>query len=333
MHLDKIASAQERMIYLNTPIRFGILGYARIAKLHLIPAMMAAKNAVPYAIASTNPEKLKQAQADFPFEKAYDSYEALLNDPNVDAVYIPLPNSLHKEWTMKAAKAKKHVLCEKPMALTETDCLEMIAACEENGVKLAEAFMYRYTPKITKLKETLASGAIGEVRHIHSSFRFVMRPGPNIRLDAALGGGSLWDVGCYPVNLIGMIMGEEPVSVCALKTEAYGVEYSLDAVLKYKNGAICTLGSGFDSHTTQLTEISGTLGTLLVQETFDGTGLPMLLYRDGGITEIPVPESQRYVLEVEDFSEAVRSGREPFFSLEETVRNIRLINRILDAAQ
>ncbi len=318
---------------MNAPARFGILGYARIARLHLIPAMLEANNAVPYAIASTNPEKLMEAQASFPFEKAYDNYDALLQDPNVDAVYIPLPNSLHKEWTIKAAKAKKHVLCEKPMALTEADCLDMIAACRENGVALMEAFMYRFTQKTAKLKELVDSGAIGEVRHIHSSFRFVMRPGPNIRLDATLGGGSLWDVGCYPVNLIGMLMGEEPASVCALKTQNQGVEYSLDAVLKYKNGAICTLGSGFDSHSGQLTEVNGTLGTLLVQETFDGTGLPILLYKDGAVTEIPVPECNRYVMEIEDFADAVLQSREPAFSLAETVRNIRLINKILDAAK
>ena len=318
---------------MNAPLRFGILGYARIAKNHLIPAMLKAHNAVPYAIASLNTEKLKQAQADFPFEKAYDSYEALLDDENVDAVYIPLPNSLHKEWTIKAARAKKHVLCEKPMALTEEDCLEMIHACHENGVALMEAFMYRFTYKTAKLKELIASKVIGDIRHIHTSFRFVMQPGPNIRLDAALGGGSLWDVGCYPVNLIGMLMENEPVHVCAMKTEKYGVEYSLDAVLKYENGALCTFGSGFDSHTAQLTEVTGTLGTLLVQDTFDGTGLPILLYKDGAITEYPVMDCNRYVMEIEDFSDAVLSGRAPAFSLKETVRNIRLINRILSAAQ
>lgn len=316
-----------------SPLRFGILGYARIAKLHVIPALLEAKNAVPYAIASTNPEKLKQAQADFPFQKAYDSYDALLADPDVDAVYIPLPNSLHKEWTIKAAKAKKHVLCEKPMALTEDDCLEMISACKKSGVKLMEAFMYRFTLKTAKLKELLDNKAIGEVKHIHSSFRFVMRPGPNIRLDPNLGGGSLWDVGCYPVNLIGMILKDEPISVCAMKTDSQGVEYALDAVLKYKNGVICTLGSGFDSTASQLTEITGTEGTLLVQDTFDGTGLPILLYKNGTMTEIPVQDSKRYVLEIEEFSDAVNNNREPSFALGETVRNIRLINRILSAAQ
>ena len=317
----------------NVPLRFGILGYARIARLHVIPALLEAKNAIPYAIASTNPEKLMQAQAGFPFQKAYDSYDALLADPGVDAVYIPLPNSLHKEWTIKAAKAKKHVLCEKPMALTEDDCLEMIAACRDSGVKLMEAFMYRFTLKTARLKELLNSNAIGDVKHIHSSFRFVMRPGPNIRMEPSLGGGSVWDVGCYPVNLIGMILQDEPVSVCAIKTDSQGVEYALDAVLKYKNGVICTMGSGFDSNAAQLTEITGTEGTLLVQDTFDGTGMPILLYKNGTVTQIPVPDSKRYVLEIEDFADAVIRNREPSFALDETVRNIRLINRILSAAQ
>ncbi len=318
---------------MNNPVRFGILGYARIARLSLIPAMLQAKNTVPYAIASTDPVKLLGAKADFPFEKAYGDYEALLGDPDVDAVYIPLPNSLHREWAIKAARAKKHVLCEKPMALTEADCLAMIDACRDNGVKLMEAFMYRFTPKTAKLMELIASGAIGEVRHMHSSFRFVMGEGPNIRLDPALGGGSVWDVGCYPINLIGMIMGEEPESVCAMKTESRGVEFSLDAVLKYKNGALCTLGSGFDSHSFQLTEINGTKGTLLVQDTFDGTGLPIRLYRDGAFSDIPVAECNRYVVQLEAFAAALISGREPAFSPYDTVRNIRLINRILQAAR
>jgi predicted dehydrogenase len=321
------------MFPMPAPLRFGILGYARIAKVHLIPAMLEAKNAIPYAIASTNPEKLKQAQADFAFQKAYDTYDSLLADPNVDAVYIPLPNSLHKECTIKAAKARKHVLCEKPMARTEEDCLEMISVCRENGVKLMEAFMYRFTLKTAKLKELIYEKVIGDVKHIHSTFRFVMEPGPNIRLDPLLGGGSLWDVGCYPVNLIGMILQDEPVSVCAMKADSQGVDYALDAVLKYKNGVICTLGSGFDSYAAQFTEINGTEGTLLVQDTFDGTGLPILLYKNGTVTQISIPESNRYAMEIEDFSDAVLMDREPSFTLSETVRNIRLINRILNAAQ
>ncbi len=318
---------------MNTPVRFGILGYARIARLHLIPAMLEAKNAIPYAIASSSPEKLKEAKEAFGFQRAYNDYDSLLTDPNVDAVYIPLPNSLHKEWTIKAAKAGKHVLCEKPMALSEDDCQEMMAACRDNGVKLMEAFMYRFTPRIAKLNELLSSGAVGDVRHINSTFRFVLANPESIKLNPGLGGGSLWDVGCYPVNIIGMIVNDEPISVRAQKTAVNGIDMSLSAVLKYKSGILCTVNSGFDSQSAMLTEINGTEGTLIIRESFDQTDTPILLCKYGVTTEIPVAPCKRYVLEIEDFSDAVLTGREPAFPLFETVRNIRLINRILEAAQ
>ena len=318
---------------MNAPVRFGILGYARIARLHLIPAMLEARNAIPYAIASQSPQKLKEAQETFGFEKAYDSYEALLDDPNVDAVYIPLPNSLHKEWAIKAARAKKHVLCEKPMALTEADCQAMIDASRENGVQLMEAFMYRYTARTAKLKELIASGVIGQVRHINSTFRFLLQNPASIKLDASLGGGSLWDVGCYPINIIGMLMQAEPAHVCALKTDRDGIDMALSAILKYDNGVLCSIHSGFDSQSAMLTEINGTDGTLIIRDSFDQTDTPLLMIQGGVTTEIPVKACKRYVLEIEDFADAILLNREPAFSPIETVRNIRLINRIMDAAK
>ena len=324
---------QERTVFMNTPIRFGILGYARIARLHLIPAMLEAKNTIPYAIASGSPEKLKQAKDAFGFAKTYGDYESLLHDPDVDAVYIPLPNSLHKEWTIRAARAGKHVLCEKPLAVTYAGCLEMVSVCKACNVKLMEAFMYRFTTRIAKLRELLVSGAVGEVRHVSSTFRFVMNNPASIKLDPALGGGSLWDVGCYPVNIIGMILQDDPVSVCAQKTVRQGIDYSLSAVLKYQNGALCTISSGFDSQSSSLTEINGTEGTILMRDSFDQTDTPILLIKGGIATEIPVAACKRYVLEIEDFADALLTGREPFLSLDESVRNIRLMERVLEAAQ
>ena len=314
-------------------IKFGILGYASIARREVIPAIESAQNAVNYALASGKAESRQAAKEAFGFEKLYGDYDALLKDKEVEAVYIPLPNGLHKEWTIKAARAGKHVLCEKPMALTREDCLEMISACEENGVKLMEAFMYRFTTRIRKLKELLDSGAIGEVRHINSTFRFYNSRVKDVRFDPALGGGSLWDVGCYPINLIGMIMGEEPVSLCAQKTEKHGVDYSLTAVMKYRSGALCTASCGFDSDSALVSEINGSTGSILMRDSFHETDTPILLIRDGIAEEIPVPACRRYVLEVEDFANAIISRREPGFSLKETVRNIGLIQRILQAAE
>lgn len=318
---------------MNAPIRFGILGYARIARLHLIPAMLEAKNAMPFAIASTNPEKLHEAKETFGFAKAYGDYESLLRDPDVDAVYIPLPNSLHKEWTIRAARAGKHVLCEKPLAVTHAELMEMVSVCKACGVKLMEAFMYRFTPRIAKLRELLSSGAVGEVRHINSTFRFVLSNPASIQVNPALGGGSLLDVGCYPVNIIGMILQDEPVSICAQKTVRYGVDYSLSAVLKYQNGVLCTVSSGFDSQSSMFTEINGTDGTILMRDSFDQTDAPILLIKGGTATEIPVKACKRYVLEVEEFASSILEGREPCLSLEESARNVRLMERILEAAQ
>ncbi len=313
-------------------INFGILGYARIAKNHVIPGILGAKNAHLYAVASTNVNRREEAMKDFPFEKAYDSYQALLEDPKVDAVYIPLPNSLHKEWTVKAARAGKHILCEKPLALSLKDVDEMIEAAKENGVKLMEAFMYRFTTRTRKLKELLAEGVIGEIKHINSTFRFKLDDLSDIRLNKELGGGSLWDVGCYPVNLIGMMMQDEPEAVCALKVDRQGVDDSLSAVLRYKNGVIATVNAGFNSASCMFTEINGETGTLLIRDSFDQTDTPILLVKEGKTTEIPVPASLRYVAEVEDLSEAILNGREPGISLAETRRNIGVILRILEAA-
>ena len=321
------------MISLNSPVRYGVLGYAGIAYKQVIPAMLEAKNARPYAIASRSADKLAEAVSRFGFEKTYQDYDALLNDPDVDAVYIPLPNGLHKEWTIKAARAGKHVLCEKPLALTEADCLEMIAACRHSGVKLMEAFMYRFTPRTRQLQDLLASGEIGEVRYISSNWRFLIKDNSNVRVNESLGGGSLRDVGCYPVNLIGMIMQDEPVSLCARKVTFQGVDLALSAVLKYKNGVLCTISSGFNAQSPVVTEINGTQGTILMRETYDQTDAPILLIKDGVTTEIPVPACKRYVLEIEAFSAALLENREPPLSLEETVRNNRLIARILAAAE
>ncbi len=318
---------------MNEKIRWGVLGYAGIAYKHVISAMVEAKNAVPYAIASRSKEKLMDAKEKFGFQKTYEDYASLLQDPDVDAVYIPLPNALHKEWTIKAARAGKHVLCEKPLALTEADCLEMIAVCKECGVKLMEAFMYRLTTRTKKLKELLDSGVIGEVMHINSTQRFLLKDNGNVRVSEALGGGSLRDVGCYPINIIGMIIKDEPVSFCAQKVMFQGVDKALSAVLKYKSGAICTASSGFDACSTLLTEINGTQGTIIMRDSFIDTDVPILLIKDGVTTEVPIQACKRYVLEVEEFSDAVLCDREPALDLNEVVRNNRLIEKILEVAQ
>lgn len=322
---------------MNRQIKWGILGYAGIAKSRVIPAMLRAEHATAYAIASRSDGKLKEAVERFGFIKTYHSYEALLQDPDIDAVYIPLPNALHKEWTIKAARAGKHILCEKPLALKEEDALKMIQTCKENGVKLMEAFMYRFSSRSRKIKELLDTGIIGDVKHIHSSHRFLLEDKNNVRVNAELGGGSLRDVGCYPVNMVGMVLNDYPEEICALKTVVQGVDFTLSAVLKYKNGIMASIHSGFDSRSAQITEIDGTKGSMIVKDSFidqDEINTPIqVVLEDGSDTEYLLEPSRQYDAEVEELSMAILEKREPELNLEETLRNIRLIEELLEKAK
>lgn len=316
-------------------IKWGILGYAGIARKHVIPAMKKAYNAEPYAIASRSKDKLAAAVKEFGFQKAYDSYDELLQDPTVEAVYIPLPNALHKEWTIKAAYFGKHILCEKPLALTEDDCNEMIAACKEHKVKLMEAMMYRFSARTKKMQELLKADVIGEIKHINSTFRFLLTDSSDVRVNKELGGGSLRDVGCYPINIIRFILNDYPVSFCAKKVEFQGVDSSLTAILKFKNGVIATASAGFDSKSAQLTEINGTKGSMIIRDSFIDTESPILVISglDGTVTEYKVEACERYRLQVEEFSDAVLYNRAPVLNLSEVVSNNKLIEEILKAAE
>lgn len=322
---------------MDKKIKWGILGYAGIARSKVIPAMIAADHAIPYAIASRDEQKLQAAVAEFGFGKTYLTYEALLADPEIEAVYIPLPNALHKEWTIKAAKAGKHILCEKPLALTAADAAEMIQVCQEQGVKLMEAFMYRFSARSRKLGELLAAGVIGEVRHINSSHRFLLTDMANVRVNASLGGGSLRDVGCYPINMVSRIAGDDPVRISAQKTMVQGVDLAVSAVLKYPNGMMASVHSGFDSRSSQITEIDGTKGGIIIRDSFidaDDRDTPIqVILADGSCTEYPLPLSRQYQAEVEELSLAVLEDREPELSLAETLRNIRLMEAILEQAE
>lgn len=322
-------------------IRWGVLGFARIADKSLIPAIERARNSEFYAIASRDKAKLEECSGRYKCPKAYLGYDELLRDPQVDAVYIPLPNSLHREWTIKAAEHGKHVLCEKPIGLNASECREMIAACRKHRVKLMEAFMYRYTTRTRQVLEVLKSGVLGEIKYINSSFRFLLTNSASIKLLRELGGGSLYDVGCYPVNFIGMVVDAasgsppgaiHPESVCAKSVEVNGVDMIFSAVLKYRSGIIATANCGFNAHRRVLSEIVGTEGLLEIADTFFDNPGTITLSTETEQREIAVEQSDRYGLEIEDFADAILSDREPFFSLDETQRNTEVIDRLLAAA-
>jgi len=322
---------------MSKQIKWGVLGYAGIAKKKLIPALMESEYAMTYAVASRSAQKLQEAKEQYGFQRFYEDYDALLKDPEVEAVYIPLPNALHKEWTLKALCSGKHVLCEKPMAQTPQDCQEMIECAKKNNVLLVEAFMYRFGKRMEIVSQLLKDGVLGEIRAIYSSHRFVLHDHKNVRVNASLGGGSIWDVGCYPVNLIGLIMGCEPVSIKTEKIDFQGVDASLSSVLRYENGTICTINCGFGAQGINLTEISGDKGVMVIRNTFSDMDepepAPILLIRDGKTEEIPVPAFHTYTMEVDAFCKALLNGRMLEYDTQESVRTARVINRILESAK
>ena len=325
-------------------IRWGVLGWARIARENVIPAIRRAANSEFHALASREPAKLSEARDKFNVPVTHDRYEDLLADPTVDAVYIPLPNALHCEWTIKAVEQGKHVLCEKPIALNAAECRRMIAASAANGVRLMEGFMYRYTDRTRQVLEVLRSGVLGEIKFVSSIHRFLLTNPASIKLKPELGGGALYDVGCYPVNFAGLVADElarqqglppetaMPESVAVEEVRAGGVDVSFSALLKYSTGLIASVNCGINSQRRVYSEIIGTRGALEVPDTFlDNAGSLTLTLGDER-REIPVAQSDRYRLEVEDFADAILAGRAPQFSLVETLRNAEVMDNLFAAA-
>ena len=323
-------------------IRWGVLGYARIARLELIPAMQRAANSEFFALASRDTAKLAEARATFPgLARFYRGYDELLRDPEVEAVYIPLPNSLHREWTLKAAAHGKHVLCEKPLALTAADAREMTAACAAHGVLFMEAFMYRYTDRMRQVEAVLHSGALGEIKFVHASHRFLLTRPDSIKLKPELGGGALYDVGCYPVNFAGVVAdfaagapgAARPASVAVECVRTGGIDESFSALLKYPSGLIASLHCGFNASKRIAAEIVGAQGVLEVPDTFlDNAGALTLTLGDER-REIPVAASDRYRSEIEDFADAIRQKRAPRLGLAESLRNAEVIDQLLAASR
>ena len=311
-------------------IRWGVMGCARIARMQVVPAILRCTQARLQAVASRDAAKLSEFRALFGNFTPHDSYEALIRDPAVDAVYIPLPNSLHFEWAIRAMRAGKHVLCEKPLALNAGEAEEMIRTSRECGVLLMEAFMYRYTDRMSKVRDVLESDTLGQIRSINSTFRFFLDRPNTIKEKPELGGGAMYDVGCYPLNLIGLVTHAEPVSIAVECDRPQGVDVNLSAVLRYTNGLIATLHCGFNAFGRIYSEIIGTDGALLIPDTFlDDAGEITLLTKQGS-QSISVAKSDRYREEIQDFSSAIIEKRCPALGVEESLRNMRVLDRILE---
>ncbi|AKU25369.1 MULTISPECIES: Gfo/Idh/MocA family protein [unclassified Geobacillus] len=313
-------------------VRFGIISTAAIAKEVMIPAIRRTSHAEVVAIASES-GKAKQAAKELGIPKAYDSYGQLLDDPDVDAVYIPLPNSLHAEWTIKAAKKKKHVLCEKPAALCAEDVRRMIEACEENGVLFMEAFMYQFHPQHERVKQLLADGAIGDIKYMRSHFSFYLQDREtNIRMNDELGGGSLFDVGCYCVHSTRHILGAEPIELFVQShfDSHHSVDLTTNGWMRMENGVLAQFTCSFDMFFKNEYEIIGTKGNIVVSRAYrpdvdDGEGRITIVTADGSEREETVSGDQ-YALQIEHFSRSILEGTPLLYSPERMIQQARTLD-------
>jgi xylose dehydrogenase (NAD/NADP) len=321
-----------------TELRIGVLGAANIARKVVIPSILRAEGVRLVAIGSES-----DRGARFVAEAGLDhvrtcSYEELLGDAEVDAVYIPLPNNMHAEWSMRAADAGKHVLCEKPAARTAPEAAEMIAHCVGRGVVWMEAFMYRFHPQWTLVFEQLQSGAIGELRTVRSLFTFTVRDPQNVRRRAELGGGSLYDVGYYCVNAARWLFARDPVVVAARMHEsAEGVDEEFAGVLDFGAGQTALIASSFCQPYRHEVELLGTEGRILVPTAFVNRSDPLSFEVEdasGRREHVDTPGDDEYRLEVEDFAACVRDGRQPgVIPHADTLGNMRTIDALYESAR
>lgn len=312
-------------------IRWGVLSTAAIGRTQVIPAICRSDNAEIIAIASRT-EKVHAAARELKIPKAYESYEELLDDPDIDAVYIPLPNHLHKEWVIRSAQKGKHILCEKPMALNRAESEEMIAVCREHGVKLMEAFMYQLHPQHARVKEIIASGEIGEIKLMKSSHSFYLQNrSTDIRMDAAMGGGSIYDVGCYSIQAIRHITESEPVEIMAqgrIDPEK-GIDLTGIVQMKMSNGVHALFDCSFDMVSRNEYEVVGTEGSIRVPFAFrpDTNGhIGTVVIQKGGVTREEKIAGDIYRLEIEHFSNAIRTDSVPIITGDSTSKNMRVID-------
>ena len=330
---------QSEILAHNTPVRWGVLSAANIAVKHVIPAILASQSEMLVAIASRNPSHARELMAHLPDVRIYGDYQSLIDDPEIEAIYNPLPNSIHAEWSIRALQAKKHVLCEKPLAVTIEEGAAMIEAAQDNGVLLMEAFMYRFHPQTIWALEQVNEGRIGTVKLVQSSFSFniMVPPRPHdIRLQAALAGGSLMDIGCYSVNFCRAVYGHPPIAVAArvYVPEGGEVECSANAVLEFGNGHFGLIDSSFELPDRQASKIIGEAGTITIPIPFTPghREAEVILALEGQTIHQRVSAVDQYRLEVEHFGACVRSGTQPALSLEESIENLATIEAIYQSA-
>jgi predicted dehydrogenase len=324
------------------PVGWGVLGVANIARRAVIPAIQRSRSSRVVAIASRDASKARSAAAALGIPQWYGSYEALLADPAVEAVYIPLPNHLHVPWSMRAADAGKHVLCEKPIALTAAEARQLLGARDRNQVQIAEAFMVRVHPQWLKTKQLVGSGRIAALHLVTGHFSYRLHAPDNIRNRADFGGGVLYDIGCYPIMLSRWLFGAEPETVFAdiHRDPASGVDDLTSGVLRFRTGQACfTCAGTLAAH--QRMQLFGTGGRIEVEIPFNAPiDRPCRLVVDdgrdpygAGAEVIEIPLVDQYALQADRFAQAIRGHGTVAMSLEDSIANMAVIDALFRSEQ
>jgi predicted dehydrogenase len=322
-----------------TKVKWGVLGAASIAVRKVIPAMQRGAHSVITAIASRDKKKAEEAAHKLGISKAYGSYEEVLNDGEVEAIYNPLPNHLHVPWSIKAAEAGKHVLCEKPISLTVAEAKTLIAARDRAGVKIGEAFMVKTHPQWLRAREIIRSGAIGKLQSAMCVFSYFNRDPANVRHNAEWGGGGLLDIGCYPITMSRFIFGEEPMRVAGtlVPDPDFGTDRLASAILEFPSGQ-SVFTTSTQSAYFQRMHFLGAAGRVEVEIPWNAPNdRPCRIFIGelmGGapkVEEFPVVD--QYTIQGDEFSRAIRGQREVPVPLEDAIKNMAVIEAIFRAAE
>jgi predicted dehydrogenase len=316
-------------------LNWGVLGTARIAAKAVIPALKASRRNVVTAIASRDLTRAQQFAQTNGIQKAYGSYEELIRDPEIDAVYIPLPNSEHAPWAIKAMEAGKHVLVEKPFALNADAAQLMVATSLEHSVLLMEAFMYRYHSRFEEVMDIVQGGSLGQLRFIQSTFSFQLTNPNDYRLSAPLGGGALYDLGCYCVNFQRLLVGREPRRVQALSyMGSTNVDLQMSGTLDFGEQVFTHFDVAFNAAPQQYTRIIGTEGVLSFEKSFNpgNEASEAYLHKGSETKRFKFKREDAYQKMVEHFYNVVASKEAPRFPLSDAVNNLVVMDALFQSA-
>ena len=316
-------------------VRYGLLSTAKIGLSAHLPASHESKNSEIISISSRTARKAEAAAEEHGLRRWYASYEEQLTDPDIDAVINPLPNSMHCEWTIKAAEAGKHILCEKPLAVSTNECQRMIDAANSNNVVLVEAFTHRWNPHLRKARRLIADGVLGKVATVDAVLCFNAEPDNNIRYSSALAGGALWDAGCYAVYATRFVLSSEPIRVCGVAYDSgnWGVDTTFSGIMEFGSGTLANVTGSMEQPFRCQLSIDGSKGRFEIPSMFDDSG-PIIIKTGDNQTEevITTPAPNRFAVQFDEFSKCVLTGKSPDFPAEDGLQNTAVIEALYESA-